>query len=65
VIVIDEYLAVRVLRGQWPDGLPDDDLALIDSRCYRGSQQPRPESGAVWNDGSSLKRSSPSTSAAA
>jgi hypothetical protein len=35
VIVIDEYLAVRVLRGQWPDGLPDDDLALIASRHWR------------------------------
>ncbi len=25
MIVIDEYLAVDVLRGNWPDGLPDDD----------------------------------------
>jgi hypothetical protein len=25
VIVIDEYLAVRVLGGDWPEGLPDDD----------------------------------------
>jgi hypothetical protein len=28
VIVIDEYLAVRVLGGDWPDGLPDEDLGL-------------------------------------
>jgi hypothetical protein len=26
VIVIDEYLAVDVLRGEWPTGLPEDDL---------------------------------------
>ncbi|HEX3424887.1 MAG TPA: hypothetical protein VHT30_02065 [Acidimicrobiales bacterium] len=26
MIVVDEYLAVDVLRGQWPDALPDDDL---------------------------------------
>ncbi len=28
MIVIDEYLAVRVLGGDWPDGLPDEDLGL-------------------------------------
>jgi hypothetical protein len=32
VIVIDEYLAVRVLRADWPAGLPDDELALPVSR---------------------------------
>jgi hypothetical protein len=26
VIVVDEYLALDVLRGQWPEGLPEDDL---------------------------------------
>jgi len=35
VIVIDECLAVRFLRGQWPDGLPDDELALTASRHWR------------------------------
>jgi len=35
VLVIDEYLAVRVLGGNWPDGLPDDDLALPASRHWR------------------------------
>ena len=36
MIVIDEYLAVRVLGGRWPDGLPDDDdLALTASRHWR------------------------------
>jgi hypothetical protein len=25
VIVIDEYLALDVLGGRWPDGLADDD----------------------------------------
>jgi hypothetical protein len=35
VIVIDEYLAVRVLGGSWPTGLPDDELALPASRHWR------------------------------
>lgn len=35
MIVIDEYLAVRVLRAHWPDELPDDDLALPATRHWR------------------------------
>lgn len=35
MLVIDEYLAVRVLGGEWPDGLPDEDLALPASRHWR------------------------------
>jgi hypothetical protein len=35
VLVIDEYLAVRVLGGHWPAGLPDDDLGLPASRHWR------------------------------
>jgi hypothetical protein len=36
VIVIDEYLAVRVVGGAWPEGLPDDEeLALPASRHWR------------------------------
>lgn len=36
MIVIDEYLAVRVLGGNWPDGLPDDeDLGLPASAHWR------------------------------
>ena len=35
MLVIDEYLAVRVLGGVWPDGLPDEDLALPASRHWR------------------------------
>ena len=36
MLVIDEYLAVRVLGGHWPTGLPDDeDLALPASRHWR------------------------------
>lgn len=36
MLVIDEYLAVRVLGGNWPPGLPDDqDLALPASRHWR------------------------------
>lgn len=35
MLVIDEYLAVRVLGGLWPDGLPDEDLALPASRHWR------------------------------
>lgn len=34
--MIDEYLAVGVLGGQWPAGLPDgDDVALPASRHWR------------------------------
>jgi hypothetical protein len=29
VIVIDEYLAVDVARGEWPDGLPDEDALAV------------------------------------
>jgi hypothetical protein len=36
VIVLDEYLAVRVIAGDWPSGLPDDDdLALPAARHWR------------------------------
>ena len=28
MIIIDEYLAVRVVGGDWPAGMPDDQLAL-------------------------------------
>lgn len=36
MIVIDEYLAVDVLRGNWPEGLPDDDqLGLPATHHYR------------------------------
>jgi hypothetical protein len=35
MIVIDEYLAVRVMRAQWPPGLPDGDLVLPASRHWR------------------------------
>ncbi len=36
MIVIDEYLAVRVMGGAWPEALPDDeDLALPASRHWR------------------------------
>lgn len=35
MIVIDEYLAVRVLRARWPTGLPDDELALPAARHWR------------------------------
>lgn len=35
MIVVDEYLAVRVLRGLWPAGLPDDELALTAGHHWR------------------------------
>ncbi len=35
MIVVDEYLAVRVVLGRWPDALPDEDLALPASRHWR------------------------------
>jgi len=38
VIVIDEYLAVRVIRAHWPDRLPDDELGLPASRHWRPLQ---------------------------
>jgi hypothetical protein len=34
LIVIDEYLAVDVVRGAWPDELPDDDSVVIPSTSY-------------------------------
>jgi hypothetical protein len=34
VIVIDEYLAVRVLGGNWPDGLPDDEDLGLPAGCH-------------------------------
>lgn len=35
MIVIDEYLAVRVLLGHWPDQLPTDELGLPITRHWR------------------------------
>ena len=35
MIVVDEYLAVRVLRARWPANLPDDELVLPTSRHWR------------------------------
>lgn len=36
MLVIDEYLAVDVLLGDWPAGLPDDDSLLLPaSRHFR------------------------------
>jgi hypothetical protein len=36
VIVVDEYLAVRVMGGSWPSGLPDtEDVLLPTSRHWR------------------------------
>ena len=36
MIVVDEYLAVRVVGGTWPSGLPDtEDVLLPTSRHWR------------------------------
>jgi hypothetical protein len=36
MLVIDEYLAVDVVRGEWPEGLPDEEvLGLTATRHYR------------------------------
>lgn len=35
MIVVDEYLAARVVGGDWPEALPDDELALQASRHWR------------------------------
>jgi hypothetical protein len=34
--VIDEYIAIRIMGGAWPDGFPDDDeLGLPAARHWR------------------------------
>ena len=43
--MVDEYLAVRVLAGYWPDGLPDDDPVLPASRHWRLLQRVHSPSG--------------------
>ena len=35
MLVIDEYLALRVIGGAWPDELPDDELGLPMTRHWR------------------------------
>jgi hypothetical protein len=35
VIVVDEYIAARVVGGDWPAGLPDDALGLTSARHWR------------------------------
>lgn len=35
MIVIDEYVAVYAVLAEWPQGLPDDELALPASRHWR------------------------------
>jgi hypothetical protein len=35
MLVIDEYLAVRVVGGDWPAELPDDELGLPMTRHWR------------------------------
>ena len=35
MIVVDEYLAVRVLGGDWPDDLPDEEIGLPATRHWR------------------------------
>ncbi len=41
MIVVDEYLAVRVLSGDRPGELPDDDVVLPTSRHWRLLQHVR------------------------
>ncbi len=53
--MVDEYLAARVVGGDWPTGLPDDELGLTAARHWRllqalhGSRggQIRRQAGAV------------------
>ena len=48
MIVIDEYMAVRVLGGAWPDDLPDDELALPANRHWQLLQRVHgPSSGQL------------------
>src|SRR4051794_37406752 len=39
MLVIDEYLALRVIGGDWPAELPDDELGLPVTRHWRLLQQ--------------------------
>ena len=45
MIVVDEYLAVRVLSGDWPGELPDADVVLPTSRHWRLLQRVHNPSG--------------------
>jgi hypothetical protein len=45
VIVVDEYVALRVLGGDWPQDLPDDELGLPSSRHWRLLQRVHAPSG--------------------
>lgn len=58
MLVIDEYLAVDVVLGDWPAGLPDDDtLVLPASRHFRLLQRiHQPGSGQLT---ATLERLSP------
>lgn len=48
MIVIDEYLAIDVLRGEWPAELPDDQLGLPPTHHYRLLQRlHRPGAGRL------------------
>jgi hypothetical protein len=51
LLVIDEYVAVRVMGGDWPDGLPDDELALPATRHWRLLQRVHTP-GTIHLDGS-------------
>lgn len=35
MLVVDEYVAVRALSGDWPHDMPDDELGLPASRHWR------------------------------
>ena len=39
MIVVDEYLAVRVVGGSWPSGLPDTEDVLLPTSRHRGLLQ--------------------------
>jgi len=56
-LVIDEYLAVHVVLGDWPAGLPDDDLALPAARHFRLLQRIHQPGGGQLT--ATLKRLSP------
>jgi class 3 adenylate cyclase len=58
VLVIDEYLAIEVLVGDWPPALPDDEpFALPASRHFRLLQRIHQPSGGQLS--SALERLSP------
>lgn len=61
MVIIDEYLAVRIVLGRWPSGMPDDEVVLPTMGHWRLLQaMHKPRGGqltAMLSDVSDLARS--------